>query len=167
MKCIIADDEQLARKGIENFVNKIPFLELVSLCNNALQVQEQLQKQKIDLLFLDIQMPGMTGIELLKKNKNLPITIITTAFPNYALESFELEVMDYLVKPIPFERFVKAVNKAREYYEIKKSSLSTRNDEVEYFFIKTNKQYEKIFLSEIIMVEAMQNYVLIHTDKKR
>jgi DNA-binding LytR/AlgR family response regulator len=157
----------LARKGIENFAKEIPFLNIVASCSNPVNVMELLSKQKIDLLFLDVQMPKMTGIEFLRTVKNPPLTIITTAFPNYALEGYELDVIDYLIKPISFERFIKAVNKAKEFFDVKEQSLSSGNDEIDYFFIKCEKHFEKIILNEILFVEALQNYVMIHTEKKR
>ena len=167
INCIVADDEPLARKGIENFVKEIPFLTMVASCSNPLSVMELLSKQKIDLIFLDVQMPKMTGIEFLRTVKNPPLTIITTAFPNYALEGFELDVIDYLIKPISFERFIKAVNKAKEYFDVKEQSTTSVKDEIDYFFIKCEKQFEKVFLNEILFVEALQNYVMVHTEKKR
>jgi two-component system LytT family response regulator len=167
INCVVADDEPLARKGIENFVKEIPFLNMVASCSNPISVMELLSKEKIDLIFLDVQMPKMTGIEFLRTVKNPPLTIITTAFPNYALEGFELDVMDYLIKPISFDRFIKAVNKAKEYFDILEQSTSSAKVEIDYFFIKCEKNFEKVFLNEIMFVEAMQNYVMIHTDKKR
>lgn len=167
LNCIVVDDEPLARKGIENFVREIPYLTMVASCSSPLTVQEVLEKQKIDLIFLDVQMPKMTGIEFLRTVKNPPLTIITTAFPNYALEGYELDVIDYLIKPISFERFMKAVNKAKDYFASKDQALSSGNEEVDYFFIKCEKHFEKIVLNEILFVEALQNYVMIYTDKKR
>jgi len=167
LNCVVADDEPLARRGIENLVKEIPFLNMTGACSNPFQVMELLAKQKVDLLFLDVQMPKMTGIEFLRTVKNPPLTIITTAFPNYALEGFELDVIDYLIKPISSERFRKAVNKARDFFEIKEASLSSGKNEVDYFFIKCEKHFEKIMLNEILFVEALQNYVTIHTEKKR
>jgi len=167
LNCVIADDEPLARKGIENFAREIPFLNIVASCSNPLGVMDKLSQQKIDLLFLDVQMPQMTGIEFLRTVKNPPLTIITTAFPNYALEGYELDVIDYLIKPISFERFIKAVNKAKEYFDVKEQPLSPGNEEIDYFFIKCEKHFEKIIINEILFVEALQNYVMIHTDKKR
>lgn len=167
LNCVIADDEPLARKGIENFAREISFLNIVASCSNPFGVMEIISQQKIDLLFLDVQMPKMTGIEFLRTVKNPPLTIITTAFPNYALEGYELDVIDYLIKPISFERFMKAVNKAKEYFDVKEQPLSPGNEEIDFFFIKCEKHFEKIILNEILFVEALQNYVMIHTDKKR
>jgi DNA-binding LytR/AlgR family response regulator len=166
MNCIIVDDEPLARKGIENFVKEIPFLHHVASCSNALQAATELDAQQVDLMFLDIQMPRITGIDFLKSlHKGQPITIITSAFPDYAVISYELDVMDYLVKPIPFERFLKAVNKAKDFFELKHTNQQdTRND---FFFIKCDNRFEKIFFDEVLFVQALQNYVVIHTENKR
>jgi len=166
MNCIIADDEPLARKGLTNFINEIPFLHLTASCSNALQVLDELKQNPCDLLFLDIQMPKMTGIEFLKNVLPSPATIITTAYPDYAVISFELDVIDYLVKPIPFNRFVKAVNKAKEYFNLKNLSLKEKAT-VDFFFIKCENRYEKIFFNEILFVQALQNYVVIHTESRR
>jgi DNA-binding LytR/AlgR family response regulator len=162
LKTIIADDEPLGRKGMENFVREMPMLELVRSCEDAFQVMEVLADQKIDLIFLDIQMPKMTGMEFLHSLNKPPMTIITTAYPQYALEGYELNVIDYLVKPIPLERFVKAVNKAVDYF-----ALLNNKTGLEYFFVKADNKYEKIFIDDILYVEAMQNYVIIHTSTRR
>ncbi len=166
LSCIIVDDEPLARKGLANFIAKIPFLNLAASCNGTLQLMDELNQGRCDLLFLDIQMPEMTGIEFMRTLHSPPATIITTAYSDYALESYELPVIDYLVKPIPFERFLKGVNKAKDFYELKnfpKSGIP----ELEYFFIKCENRYEKIVFHELQFVQAMQNYVILHTEKKR
>src|SRR5689334_4271483 len=142
LNCVIADDEPLARKGIENFAKEISFLNIIASCSNHVGVMEILSQQKIDLLFLDVQMRRLTGIEFLRTVKNPPLTIITTAFPNYALEGYELDVIDYLIKPISLERFMKAVNKAKEYFDAKEQPSG--NEEIDYFFIKCEKHFEKI-----------------------
>jgi two-component system LytT family response regulator len=166
MNCLIADDEPLARKGISNFVGEISFLHVSAMCKDAFSVIEELARQPADLLFLDINMPKMTGIELLKTIRKKPLTIITSAFPDYALVSYELDVIDYLVKPISFERFLKAVNKAKEYFEMQQKTVPEveKND---FFFIKCDHRFEKIFYHDIVFVQAMQNYVVVQTDSKR
>jgi DNA-binding LytR/AlgR family response regulator len=166
LKCLIADDEPLARKGIEKFISNIDDLELMHSCDSSVMALEILRSEPVDLLFLDIQMPGITGISLLKQLDHIPATIITTAYPNYALEGFELDVMDYLIKPIPFDRFTKAVNKAREYIRLKSAKEDVRRDE-DYFFIKCENRYEKITYDELLFVEAMQNYVILHTATRK
>lgn len=166
IQCILADDEPLARRGIENFIREIPFLELTDTCSNALEVIDVLGRKQTDLLFLDIQMPRMTGLDLLKSMPQRPATIITTAYPNYALESYELAVMDYLLKPIPFERFVKAVNKARDYFYLV-NNVRNNNADPDYCFIKCDKTFEKILYSDILFIEAFVNYVVIHVTGKK
>ncbi|MEO6304231.1 MAG: LytTR family DNA-binding domain-containing protein [Bacteroidia bacterium] len=167
MHCIIADDEPLARKGMENFIRDVPFLDLVATCSDALEVIQITSEKKIDLLFLDIHMPKMSGITLLKNTVNLPITIITTAYPNYAVETYELAVIDYLVKPIPFERFIKAVTKAKDYFELLQQSKIGNDIINEFCFVKCDKSYEKIMYKNILYIEAMLNYAIIHTTDKK
>jgi DNA-binding LytR/AlgR family response regulator len=141
MNCVIADDEPLARKRLENFLNEIPFLKLTALCSNALEVMNTLTESKIDLLFLDIQMPKMTGISLLKTIPNPPLTIMTTAYQNYALEGYELSVIDYLLKPFSFERFALAVNKAKKQYDLITSQNESTNIENTFFFFKPHQNF--------------------------
>ena len=167
MKCLLADDEPLARKGMENFIKEIPFLELCHSCSSAIEAMDILAKQKIDMVFLDIQMPKMSGIGLLKVMPNMPLTIITTAHPNYAVESFELEVVDYLLKPIPFERFIKAVHKAKELFELRQRITANKTIDADFCFIKCNRSYEKIFFNEILFIESLQNYVIIYLKDKK
>ena len=160
MECIIVDDEPLARKGMEKFAREMPVLELKASFGNPMEAIECIKAERVDLLFLDIQMPKITGIDLLKSVKPLPITIITSAFPDYALLSYELDVVDYLVKPIPFERFVKAVNKARDFYELRQ--LKNTDKAPEFIFVKCDNRFEKVLFDDILYVEAMRNYVVIH-----
>lgn len=167
MKCLLADDEPLARKGMENFIQEIPFLELKNSCSNAFEVMDSLANHKIDLVFLDIQMPKMSGTSLLKIMPSMPLTIITTAHPDYAVESFELEVIDYLLKPIPFERFVKAVHKAKELFELRQQGVQQKKLQGDFCFIKCNKSYEKIFYNDILFIEGLQNYVVIYLKGKK
>lgn len=168
MNCIIADDEPLARKGIENLVAEIPFLNLIASCSNPLQVMSVLEEQKADLLFLDVQMPKMTGFEFLRTYRNPPITIVTTAYQQYALEGYELAITDYLIKPISLDRFIKAVNKAREFFLLSKGrELTTPIAVQDYCFIKCDNRYEKILFDEILFVEAAQNYIIIQTKNRR
>jgi DNA-binding LytR/AlgR family response regulator len=167
MQCIIVDDEPLARRGIENFIKEIPFLELSGSCGNPLQAIDLLSKKQVDLLFLDIQMPKMTGIDFLKNVPQPPITIITSAYSSYALESYELAVIDYLLKPIPFERFVKAVHKAKDYFELQQATKTSEIQTSDFCFIKCDKTFEKIYFNDVLYVEAMQNYVVIYTTNKK
>lgn len=157
--CVITDDEPIARKGIAKYVEKILYLRLVGMCEDALQLQQLIQKEKVDLLFLDIQMPGLTGIELLKRLHDPPKVIFTTAYEEYALQGYELDVLDYLLKPISFERFLKATDKAADYFATRHASST------DYFFIKANGRLEKVVFNEIICIEALQNYVGLYTIK--
>jgi DNA-binding LytR/AlgR family response regulator len=161
ISCIITDDEPMARKGLENYVQKIPFLQLEAVCEDAMQLNHFLQKQKVDLVFLDIEMPYLSGIGLLKTLQDPPRVILTTAYENYALQGFELDVLDYLLKPISFERFLKAANKASDYFALRSEPTA------DYFFIKADGRMEKIFFKDIISVEARENYAAIHTAAKK
>ncbi len=158
--CLIVDDEGLARAGMEKFVDRVPTLKLVDSCNSAFKAMEVLSTQRIDILFLDIKMPQMSGIEFLKSLHKVPATIITTAFSEYAVESFELDVIYYLVKPISFEKFLKAVNKAIDFSALQNQGKSVAED---HLFIKCQKNYEKILFNDILFVEALQNYVIFRT----
>jgi len=164
IRCIIVDDEPLARQGLENYVKNIGFLNLEAFCENAILANEALNGNAIDLIFLDIHMPKISGLDFLKSLKNPPMIIITTAYPNFALEGYALDVLDYLVKPISFDRFLKAVNKANDYFLLKNKKAeiidAPRED---YFFIKSNNRFEKVAVNDILYVEGLQNYITIHT----
>lgn len=169
MNCVIIDDEPLAREGLSNYVREVDFLHLVDTCTNPLELIQLLDKYPVDLIFLDIQMPKMNGLDFLKIVPKPPMVIITTAFPSYALEGFQLNVMDYLLKPITFDRFFKAANKAKEYYQLLNKTAQPEaqrtEKEEDYFFIKCGSKYEKIFFNDILYVQGMQNYVTIYTSK--
>jgi two-component system LytT family response regulator len=165
LSCIIVDDEPLAREGLANYVREVDFLQLAGSCEHPLELAALLEQTPVDLIFLDIQMPKMSGTDFLRQLQNPPMVIITTAYPSYALEGFQLNVMDYLLKPITFERFFKATCKARDYHKLlQKPALAGAQD---YFFIKCGSKYEKIFFDDILYVEGMQNYVSIYTDKSK
>lgn len=155
--CIITDDEPLARRGLVGYIEKIDFLDLKSVCEDAVQLNSILKKQQVDLLFLDIEMPSINGIDFMKSAVNPPKVIFTTAYEQYALEGYELEVLDYLLKPVSFERFLKAANKAFDYF--KDRSLGS----CPYIFIKAGNRLEKINFEDILFVEAMENYMAIYT----
>ncbi|MCF6405921.1 LytTR family DNA-binding domain-containing protein [Chitinophaga filiformis] len=169
MNCVIIDDEPLAREGLSNYVREVDFLHLVDTCTNPVELIQLLDKHPVDLIFLDIQMPKMNGLDFLKIVQKPPMVIITTAFPSYALEGFQLNVMDYLLKPITFDRFFKAANKAKEYYQLlnkpAQSDAHKTEKEEDYFFIKCGSKYEKIYFNDILYVQGMQNYVTIYTRK--
>lgn len=167
MSCVIVDDEPLAREGISNYIREIDFLQMVAACDDPVKLISILDRNAVDLIFLDIQMPKMSGIDFLKVVKQPPIVIITTAYPTYALEGFQLNVLDYLLKPITFERFLKSVNKAKDYFQLinKADNNETHIAHTDYFFIKCGNKYEKIFFKDILYIEGMQNYVSIYTLK--
>jgi DNA-binding LytR/AlgR family response regulator len=169
--CIIIDDEPLARKGLKEYIEDIGFLHFEAEFDNPLKAMKVLGEGRVGLIFLDIQMPKITGLEFFKSLQHAPPVIFTTAYPQYAIDGFDLNAIDYLVKPISFERFLKAAVKVREYYEIRQKATSetvkdTATNEG-YFFIKSDNKLVKIFLHEILYVEALQNYVAIHTAAKK
>ena len=156
--CLIIDDEPIAREGIADYCKEVSFLHVIALCKNVLQANQYLEENQIDLIFLDINMPLVSGIDWLKDLKNSPSIIMTTAYEEYALESFTYNVLDYLVKPISYERFLQAVNKVHKYHDTK--------NENEVLFIKSEKQLKKVTISDILFVEAMQNYIKIVTNEQ-
>ncbi len=164
INCAVIDDEPLARECIVNYINEVDFLSLAGQGNNPIELDKLLDSTTIDLVFLDIQMPRINGIDYLKMNKALPMVIFTTAYPSYALEGYQLDVLDYLLKPITFDRFFKAAVKAKEFFELtQQNGQSGVVDERDYFFVKCSAKYEKIYLDEILFIQAMQNYISIQT----
>ncbi len=161
---MIVDDEPLARQGMESYVEQVDFLELKAVCKNAIQANSVLQSEEIDLLFLDIEMPKLTGINFLKSLQNAPFVIFTTAYSEYALEGYQFDVVDYLLKPISFERFLQACNKALRLITKEDVSEGTQED---YIFVKTDKQLVKLNVADILFVEGMQNYIIFHTEKEK
>lgn len=165
---LIVDDEPLALDVLETYIQKTPDLHLVKRCNNALEAREVLQEHSVDLMFLDIQMPQITGIDFLKTLSNPPLVIFTTAYPNYALEGFELEALDYLLKPISFDRFLKAVNRAVEQIKLHKSSQGHGEESGDdYFFVKADKKLVKVNYDEILYIEGLKDYVIIRLEQTR
>lgn len=164
INCLVVDDEPIAREGMMEYVRQIDYLNPVAQCKSAAEAAGLLQKNKIDLIFLDIQMPKLTGIEFLRALANPPLVIFTTAYSEYALEGFELDVVDYLLKPISFARFLKSAEKALSYLHAKNMDVSITDD---FFFIKCNGKIEKITMADVIYIEAMANYVIIHTKQKK
>src|SRR6478672_5899633 len=168
LNCIIVDDEPVARNLLEEYIKDIDFFQLIGKAENPLKANVLLNNNKIDLMFLDINMPKMSGIEFLRTSTTLPLTILTTAYTEYAIEGFELDVLDYLVKPFSFERFLKACNKAKEYFELQSSFTDKKTTEnASYFFVKCDGKIEKIFYDELLYVEAMLNYVILHTETRK
>ncbi len=163
LTCLAIDDESLARKMLEDNIRQVPFLELVGTCKNAFEAMEALQAQPIDLLFLDIQMPGMLGTQLLETLPKKPMVIFVTAYSNYAVESYDLDVVDYLMKPVPIERFVKAAYKALEIKQKYMAASSLPAVEVpDFFFVNVEYSLVKITVSEITHIEGMKDYVKIY-----
>jgi DNA-binding LytR/AlgR family response regulator len=168
LNCIIIDDEPLARKGMKEYITDIEFLHLAGDFDSPLKATGLLSSGEVHLLFLDIQMPKITGIDFFKTLHHAPPVIFTTAYPQYALDGFELNALDYLVKPISFDRFLKAVLKAKEYYEIREKNITeATTTSAGYFFIKADNKLVKLFFDDILFAEALQNYVVIHTKDKK
>lgn len=169
MKCIIVDDEPLAIEILESYVSKIDQLQLAGTFRNAIAAFTFLQQDQVDLIFLDIQMPKLSGIEFLKTLKSPPKVIFTTAFRDYAIEGFDLEVADYLLKPISFERFLKAVAKVMHKDVVPQSStqpVKTENGGDNYVFFKVDKKMVKTKMSDILFIESIKDYVKVRTTEK-
>ncbi len=168
MKCIIVDDEPLAREGLQLKVEKIKFLQLVGQFESGLSASNFLAEHEVDLIFLDIQMPDITGLELLRNLKNPPLIIFTTAFQEYALEGFELDAVDYLLKPIDNKRFEMAANKANEIWQMQQNiKKHIAPNQTDFTYIRANRQYTKLFFKDIIYIEGMKNYATIHTPTEK
>lgn len=158
IRCIITDVEPLARKGLRGYIEKIDFLSLTGECEDALQLTAMIRDHPADLIFLDIEMPEVTGIDWLNTIKDPPKVVIVSAYEQYALKGYEYNVVDYLLKPVSFDRFLKSVNKIHHIFE-----QEQRTDEKNYFFVKSGKQLKKINTQELLFMESMENYVIIHT----
>jgi DNA-binding LytR/AlgR family response regulator len=170
INCIIIDDEPLARKGLTEYISNVDFLTLAGAYEDALKAATAISENDIRLLFLDIELPRISGLDFLKSLQHPPLIILTTAYPQYALEGFDLNVLDYLVKPISFPRFLKAVTKAKEQLQLMHQTITapaSSSDAEDYIFIKTNNKLVRIFFYDILFVEALQNYVAIHTTEKK
>lgn len=164
IKCIIVDDEALAREGLKKYIKTFDFLSLTGTCNNVASARKTLETTPVDLMFLDINMPKMSGLHLLETLSSPPMTILVTAYPDYALEGFRLNVLDYLLKPFSLQRFTQSVLKAKDYFCLHQQPAATPNLPVEdYIFVKHKQVYEKVMLADILFVESLQNYVIIQT----
>lgn len=167
LNVLIVDDEPLALDVLETYINQMPELKLVKRCSNALEANEALKQHDIDLMFLDIQMPQLTGIDFLKTLNDPPMVVFTTAYPNYAIQGFDLNALDYLLKPISLERFMKAVNKAIDQDELSHSDHNSQsgapavNDGLDFFFVKADKKLVKVNFDDIIYIEGLKDYVII------
>jgi DNA-binding LytR/AlgR family response regulator len=164
MRCLVVDDEKLALELMEDNVRKLPNLQLVGTCKNAMEAMAFLQQEQVDLIFLDIQMPGISGVQFLKGLVKPPMVILATAYENYALEGFNLDVVDYLVKPFSFERFLKAVNKATELSNARlhKDTLPKTQLSEGYMFVNADYSIIRINLSDIMYVEGLKDYIKIY-----
>lgn len=171
LNCVVIDDEPLARECIADYVREVDFLRLVGTGSNPVELSRLLTEQPVDLLFLDIEMPILNGIEFLRTAHNPPTVVITTAYPSYALEGYQLDVLDYLVKPITFARFFKAVTKAHDYQQLRQRPAGSRGASTapspDYFFVKCDYKYERIALVDILFIQALQNYTIIQTTKAK
>lgn len=159
IKCVITDDEPVARKGLQSYVERVDFLELIGVCEDAIQLNTLLKTQQPDLLLLDIEMPYLSGLDLLATLTNPPKIIITSAYEQYALKGYEFNVSDYLLKPISFERFLKAANKIYDAMQKEEGNAEAE----QYIFVKYERQIKKIYLKDILFVEGEENYVYIYT----
>lgn len=171
MNCLIVDDEYMARLLLEEYVKKVPFLTLVGTCENALEAFHLLKTEVVDVIFLDIQMPHLTGLEFAKILQNKPAIVFTTAYSEHAVEGFQLDVVDYLLKPFSFERFVQAASKASNFVAFHKKAplpLPTKSSLPGYFFVKSDGKQIKIRFDDILYIEGLKEYVSIYTtDKQR
>lgn len=172
MRCLIIDDEPLAVKVIESYIDQIEGIEVVATCNNPLEVISIMSKHAIDLIFLDIEMPNLTGIDLVKTIENMPQFIFTTAYPEYALDGFNLNATDYLVKPIPFHRFLKAISRVREKYKLESNfSINTSSAGIpeeninDFIFVKSEYENIKINTEDILYIQGLKDYIKIYTNK--
>lgn len=169
MNCIIVDDEPLAREAVKLLVNEIPFFHLEGCFNNASSAAEYMNENLVDLVFLDIQMPGITGIEFAGKISKRTLIIFTTAYSEYALDSYEVDAIDYLIKPIHPARFKKAADKAFAYHSLllreEKENIETAADE--YFFVKSDRKFFKVNFEDILFVEGLKDYVILQLNDRR
>lgn len=165
LRCIAIDDEELALELLEDNIRKVPFLELVAACNNPLEALKVMQDEPVDLIFLDIQMPGLTGLQFIQSGLAAScMFILITAYEKYALEGYTLDVVDYLVKPVPLDRFLKACNKAQELHQLRTKSKSDPNTTtpVDYFFVNVDYSLLRIQKSDIAWIEGVRDYIKIH-----
>lgn len=163
IRCLAIDDEPLALELLEDNISKVPFLQLIAACDNAMEAMKVMQQEPIDLLFLDIQMPGLTGLQFIQSMPAPPMIILITAYEKYALEGYNLDVTDYLVKPVSLERFVKACNKAKQLFDLRTQQKSAGITVMPgYFFVNVDYSLVKITVSDIIYIEGLKDYIRIH-----
>ena len=162
LTCIAIDDEELALELLEDNISKVPFLKLIAKTDNPLEAIKLIQEQPVDLVFLDIQMPGLTGLQLINSLPNKPMFILVTAYEKYALEGYHLNVVDYLVKPVALDRFIKACNKALELHQLKNRVSTSATEDPAYFFINVDYSHVKVNYADIMWVEGFKDYLKIH-----
>jgi DNA-binding LytR/AlgR family response regulator len=169
MRCIIIDDEPLAREGLKNTLAGISSVEIVESFSNPIDANKFLQNNTIDLMFLDIEMASLNGLDFAKSLVNRPLIIFITAYPQYALDSFEVDAIDYLLKPVRVERLLRAINKAENYIALLQKNVEEEIAVVEedFVFIKSDRKFIKIFFKEILFIEGLKDYVIIHVDNKK
>ncbi len=167
LKYIIIDDEPLAREGVKIQADKIPKLICEGSFSSPMEANDILLNKDIDLMFLDIEMPGLNGLEFLKSFNFDTLVILTTAYPQYALEAFELDVIDYVMKPIRFERFIKAINKVKDFKMLKSADSNDVDFKEDYIYIKSERKYIKLYLKDIRFIKGLKDYVIIHTQNEK
>ncbi len=168
MRCLIVDDEPLAQEVIKEFAGHVPFCSVVAVCSSASEAAQVMRQDTIDLIFLDIHMPRISGLDFISTYPNPPQFILVTAYSEYALEGFDVNATDYLVKPVPFDRFLKAVNKAYELFQLRKSGISAPDAENKRFIlVKSGYQTIKVVLDTILYIEGLKDYVKIYTEGKK
>lgn len=173
---IIVDDEPLAQDVLETYIEKLPDVNLVQKCNNALEANEALKNHDVDLMFLDIQMPQLTGTDFLRSLANPPVVIFTTAYSNYAVDGFELNALDYLLKPISLDRFLKSVNKAQEQIKLQRAAADQAGPpqdtavvepEADFMFVKADKKLIRVHYDDVVYIEGLKDYVIIRLQASR
>jgi DNA-binding LytR/AlgR family response regulator len=162
LKCIAVDDEPFALQLMQDYISKVPYLELIATCSDAFEATTVLQQQEIDLVFIDIQMPGITGLQLIRSLTQRPMFILITAYEKFALEGYTLNVVDYLLKPVELSRFMQACNKAQELYQLKHAPAPANAPEAEYFFVHVDYSLVKVWYQEVQWIEGLRDYVKIH-----
>jgi len=162
LRCLVVDDEPVAREGLSDFVAKVDFLELAGTCASALEATGYINKGEVDLIFLDINMPYLSGTDFLESLENPPLTIFTTAYSEYALDGFRLQVVDYLMKPIAFKRFYQAAVNALQQFNLRNPAENGENSQPDYMYIRQGDSFEKIYWEDILYIESMQNYAKLH-----
>jgi len=162
LKCIAVDDEPFALQLMQDYISKVPYLELVATCSDAFEATAVLQQQEIDLVFIDIQMPGITGLQFIQSLTQRPMFILITAYEKFALEGYTLNVVDYLLKPVELSRFMQACNKAQELYQLKHAPVQPNAPEADYFFVHVDYSLVKVLYQEVMWIEGLRDYVKIH-----